>query len=334
MYEEACEVLNRTSVTAADSEDTSTTGSTTSCPSECAPISAAAEPKLSSVPKSPAISKEPASPAESANDERKSSTANGHHLEVIIETDAGSDPSTTPTTTKCRVSPGATTPPKGCFDDVNVAIIEKTLNALSLLAAEETQSPDAAAGGPPRPAACNAREDGPGDPAAGCDRPKYRFDCRRAYSYPVTNHIGPAAGSPDAKVRYVTAAAARAFACPAPAARSRSVSATCSYISEISAATAHLQRQLDVAVDVAVAKRSLIALAERQRPSVLLQLDGGTPYDVLRSKLALQDGSGDGQKRGCDEIRASGAEAADRRRKLAAFESPDQTLLVEPDANI
>lgn len=310
-------MLARASV-AADSEDASTTCSTSSCPSESTASNSAAEPKAPA-PKSPAICKEAAASSVAvsenvANDERKTSAANGHHLEVIIETDSVSDPSTTPTTTKCG-------PSRGGLDAADITAIERTLNALSLLAADDGASPPSTN--------CSAQNT---DDDRVDERPKYRSDCRRAYSYPVTNHVGGgAAYLCDTKMRYVTPPAT-AFACLMPAARSRSVSATCSYISEISVATAQRLHDDDL-VDVSMAKRSLIALAERPMP-VLLRMDG--QYDVLRSKLLLQttDGSGDAQNCVGDQILANNVDGVERRRKLAAFGTSDQSLLLEPDANI
>lgn len=313
---------------AADSEDASTTCSTSSCPSESMASSLAAEPKPTVfVLKLPAISKEPATlsvtmPENVANEERKANAANSHHLEVIIETDAISDPSTTPTT-KCNLSQGAHV--DCCLDDADVTVIERTLNALSLLAAEDGALL-------PSATSCSCLAQNTHDDDYVDQQPKYRYNCRRAYSYPVTNHAGGgAAALCNTRVRYV-APAATAFACLMPAARSRSVSATCSYISEFSVAAAQRLDDDDL-VDVSMAKRSLIALAERHTPaSVLLELDG--QYDVLRSKLLLQttDGSGDAQERVCDQILAN--EGVKRRRKLTAFGTADQTLLLEPDANI
>ncbi len=123
------------------------------------------------------------------------------------------------------------------------------------------------------------------------ERSKSLFDCRRAYSYPATNHIVTGFGFYDPNMPC-------AYSFKFPATRSRSVSATCSYISEISV-TRHqkfLKRISDKTVNASsvtdslsidpqfsnrtsFSKRSMLSLGNASS-SVLLSLEN--PFDLLR----------------------------------------------------
>lgn len=104
------------------------------------------------------------------------------------------------------------------------------------------------------------------------------FDFRRAYSYPATNHT--TAGL----TFYDLSRNPYAYSCNVPSGRSHSVSATCSYISEIS--LIHDPKFLTKASEVAV-DSSLIASATTGASNAILD----PTYDTQRSLLSLKNKS-------------------------------------------
>lgn len=187
----------------------------------------------------------------------------------------------------------------------------------------------------------------------GCT--KNLYDYRRAYSYPVTNQITDFRIQ-DPNKQYM-------YSYKVPTTRSRSVSAICSYISEISV-TQH-QTMFNTIDDMShnpssisdsllldnkinnlkFTERSLISLKDRSS-SVLLAFEN--PYNVLdlRSQILIKDGSvqnvyeydknkpdvGDGKNE--KVLTKNLTDAVKRHRKRATFESPDQNLLLKHNQNI
>lgn len=183
------------------------------------------------------------------------------------------------------------------------------------------------------------------------ERSKNLYDCRRAYSYPATNYIISGFGIHDMNSVTPYTCAARIGTT-----RSRSVSATCSYIPEMAIKrhftfphhqgmnelTTFSPLMLDERLKnfaASFTKHSVLSFGDRS-PSVVLAFEN--PYNVidLDSQLLLRAGDASVNKvlfddspnaLKCDE---SGTKLSDndavvsRHRKLADFEPPDNTTFL------